>query len=293
MIMGMTDVQVIHSASEMISTSRRLRKEGKTIGFVPTMGALHEGHLSLIRRSAQENDVTVVSIFVNPTQFGPGEDYERYPRDPEGDLRKAHQAGADIVFMPSVEEMYPDGYATYVEVTGPLTQGLCAPFRPGHFRGVTTIVTKLFHLVEPDRAYFGKKDYQQWRVIQRMVRDLNMPIEIIGCPTVREPDGLAMSSRNQYLRPEERESALSLYRSLLMAKQRIEAGEQDVQKIVEEMRKFIESHPYVKKIDYIEIVEAESLRRVERLQSGQKVVVALAVHVGNARLIDNMEVVVP
>ncbi len=291
--MGMAGLQVIRSASEMIATSRRLRKAGKTIGFVPTMGALHEGHLSLIRRSVKENDVTVVSIFVNPTQFGPGEDYERYPRDPEGDLKKVEQVGADIVFMPTVEEMYPEGYATYVEVTGQLTAGLCAPFRPGHFRGVTTVVTKLFHLVEPDRAYFGKKDYQQWRVIQRMVRDLNMPIEIIGCPTVREPDGLAMSSRNQYLKPEERESALSLYRSLLMAKQQIEAGEQDVQKIVAEMRNFIKSHPHVKKIDYIEIVEAETLIPVERLKSGQKVVVALAVHVGNARLIDNMEVDVP
>lgn len=293
MIIMMTSVLVIETAKEMLERSRQYRKEGKSIGFVPTMGALHEGHLSLIRRCAQENDVTVVSIFVNPTQFGPKEDYNRYPRDPEGDVKKAESAGADIVFMPTVEEMYPEGYSTYVEVTGELTEVLCSPFRPGHFRGVTTIVAKLFNIVEPDRAYFGKKDYQQWRVIQRMVRDLNMPIEIIGCPTVRETDGLAMSSRNRYLNQEERESALSLYRSLLAAKKRIEEGERKINNIIREMREFIESQPHVHKIDYIEVVEAETLRPISELKSGQNVVIALAVHVGSARLIDNMEVSVP
>ncbi len=293
MIIMMASVQVIKTVREMLETSRRYRKDGKSIGFVPTMGALHEGHLSLIRRCASENDITVVSIFVNPTQFGPNEDYNRYPRDPEGDIKKAESSGANIIFMPTVEEMYPEGYSTFVEVTGDLVRGLCAPFRPGHFRGVTTVVTKLFNIVEPDRAYFGKKDYQQWRIIQRMVKDLNMPIEIIGCPTVREPDGLAMSSRNQYLKPEERDSALSLYRSLLLAKEKIKGGEHNVQKIIKDMKEFIESHPHVKKVDYIEIVEAETLRPVSELKEGQNVLIALAVHVGSARLIDNMEVKVP
>ena len=293
MIITMASVQVIKTVKGMNEKVRQYRKEGKSIGFVPTMGALHEGHLSLIRRCASENDITVVSIFVNPTQFGPSEDYNRYPRDPEGDIKKSELAGADVVFMPTVEEMYPEGYSTYVEVKGDLTEGLCSPFRPGHFRGVTTIVAKLFNIVEPDRAYFGKKDYQQWRVIQRMVKDLNMPIEIIGCPTVREPDGLAMSSRNKYLKPEERESALSLYRSLLKAKEKIEQGERNPQKIISEMREFIEAHPYVRKIDYIEVVESETLTPLSELKSNQNVVIALAVHVGSARLIDNMEVKVP
>lgn len=293
MIIMMTSIQVIKRVEEMRERSRHYRMEGKTIGFVPTMGALHDGHLSLIRRCAKENDVTVVSIFVNPTQFGPNEDYNQYPRDPEGDIKKAESAGANIVFMPQEKQMYPKGYSTYVEVGGELTQVLCSPFRPGHFRGVTTVVAKLFNIVEPDRAYFGKKDYQQWRVIQRMVTDLNMPVEIIGCPTVREPDGLAMSSRNQYLKSEERESALSLYRSLMMAKEMIEKGTRSTQKIIEEMNRYIESHPHVRRIDYIEIVDSETLRTISELRSGHNVVIALAVYVGSARLIDNIEVIVP
>ncbi len=286
-------MRVIESNREMQQVADELRRQGKTIGFVPTMGALHEGHLSLVRCSTDENDVTVVSIFVNPTQFGPNEDYERYPRDPEGDLAKCERAGVDIVFMPTVEEMYPEGYVTYVEVTGHLTQTLCGAFRPGHFRGVTTVVTKLFEAVKPHRAYFGKKDYQQWRVIQRMVRDLNMPVEIIGCPIVREPDGLAMSSRNRYLSEEERRSALALYRGLLMARERILNGERDTSRIIREVFEFIESHPHVRKIDYVAVVDPETLQPVGRLESGQQVLVAVAVHVGPARLIDNMEIQVP
>lgn len=287
-------LEVVREIEEMQKISMRVREKGLRIGFVPTMGALHEGHLSLVRRAKSENDVVCVSIFVNPIQFAPGEDFERYPRDIEGDLRKLEQFEVDYVFIPREGDMYPEGFSTYVEVKGNLTEIMCALHRPGHFVGVTTVVAKLFNIVLPHRAYFGKKDYQQMRIIEKMVKDLNFPVEIVEVETMREEDGLAMSSRNVYLRGEERESALSLYRSLQMAKEMIEkGGERDPERIKEVMRGFIEKFPHVKEIDYIDIREAETLKSIDYLRSGERVVIALAVHVGSARLIDNIEVEVP
>jgi len=280
-------MKIVKKIAEMQKIADELRQQGKSIGFVPTMGYLHEGHLSLMRCARKGNDVVVISIFVNPTQFAPGEDYERYPRDEEGDIKKAKEVGVDIVFIPDVEEMYPADYSTYVEEQD-LSAGLCGARRPGHFRGVTTIVTKLFNIVKPHRAYFGKKDYQQLRVIERVVRDLNFDIEIIGCPIVREADGLAMSSRNVYLNQEERKSALSLYNSLLLAQDMIKNGERNPDTIKKAMEEFILKHPHVKKIDYIEIVDKHTLQPVDKITGNE--LIALAVFVGPARLIDNMEV---
>ena len=280
-------MKIIKKIAEMQKIANDLRQQGKSIGFVPTMGYLHEGHLSLMKCARKENDVVVISIFVNPTQFVPGEDYERYPRDEEGDIKKAKEVGVDIVFIPDVKDMYPDGYSTYVEEKV-LSAGLCGARRPGHFKGVTTIVAKLFNIVKPHRAYFGKKDYQQLRVIERMARDLNFDIEIIGCPIVREPDGLAMSSRNVYLSQEERKSALCLYKSLLLAQNMIKNGERNPEIIKKAMEEFILKHPHVKKIDYIEIVDKYTLKPVDKLTGNE--LIALAVFVGPARLIDNMEV---
>jgi len=209
-------MEVIQKPEEMQKRSLELRSQGKTIGFVPTMGYFHEGHLSLMRRARQECDVVVVSIYVNPLQFGPREDFNRYPRDLQRDLKMAEEVGVDIVFAPKDEDMYPEGYQTFVEVTE-LTRSLEGFYRPGHFRGVTTVVAKLFNIVLPHKAYFGEKDFQQLRVVQRMVRDLNFPVEIVPCPTVRETDGLAMSSRNTYLNTEERRAATVLYRALKAA----------------------------------------------------------------------------
>ena len=280
-------MKIIKKIAEMQKIANDLRQQGKSIGFVPTMGYLHEGHLSLMKYARKENDVVVISIFVNPIQFAPGEDYERYPRDEEGDIRKAKEAGVDIVFIPDVKDMYSDNYSTYVEEKV-LSAGLCGARRPGHFKGVTTIVAKLFNIVKPHRAYFGKKDYQQLRVIERMARDLNFDIEIIGCPIVREPDGLAMSSRNVYLNQEERKSALCLYKSLLLAQNMIKKGERNPAIIRKTMEEFILKHPHVKKIDYIEIVDRYTLQPVDKLTGNE--LIALAVFVGPARLIDNMEV---
>ena len=278
---------LVKSIEEMKQIVKKLKKEGKSIGFVPTMGYLHEGHISLMRCSKKDNDITVVSIFVNPIQFGVNEDLDRYPRDLERDLQICKKEGVDYVFHPSVEEMYPEGFSTYVIVEG-LTEGLCGAYRPGHFKGVTTVVNKLFNIVQPDRAYFGEKDYQQLKVIQRMVKDLNMNVQVIGCPIVREPDGLAMSSRNKYLSPEERKAALSLSKALFKAKELFESGETDINKIRKEMEKIILSHPEVKEVQYIEFVDAETLKPKEKLEKGT--VIALAVFVGNTRLIDNIKV---
>lgn len=277
-------MRVVRSVKEMQAISRSCFRVGKEIGFVPTMGYLHEGHLSLVRRARRENDIVVVSIFVNPTQFGPNEDYEKYPRDEERDKELLMKEGVNYLFIPSVFEMYPEGYSTYVEVLG-LTEGLCGARRPGHFRGVATVVTKLLNVVQPTRAYFGEKDYQQLQVIKRLVRDLNIPVEIVGCPIVREKDGLAMSSRNTYLSPEERESALSLYRGLKLAEELFERGEKNPEIIKERVKEFILSHPHVKRVDYVEIVDPESLKPVENVKEGD--VIALAVFVGSTRLIDN------
>ncbi|AOQ22640.1 Pantothenate synthetase [Moorella thermoacetica] len=260
------------------------RQRGLSIGLVPTMGYLHEGHLSLARAARQQNDVVIMSIFVNPTQFGPNEDFARYPRDLERDRELAAGAGVDAVFAPAVEEMYPAGYATYVQVEG-LTEVLCGASRPGHFRGVTTVVSKLFNIVQPDRAYFGQKDYQQALVIKRMVRDLNFPIEIITIPTVREADGLALSSRNKYLTPEQRRSALSLHRALNLGSDLIKAGEREAAVVRRAMEKEITAWPETR-IDYVAISDADTLKPLEKIAG--RVLLALAVWVGNTRLIDNV-----
>ncbi len=260
-----------------------LRREGKTIGFVPTMGAFHEGHLSLIRKCREDNDVCVVSIFVNPTQFGPSEDYQSYPRQLEKDAALAEQIGVDLIFAPEPAEMYPEGYCTWVEVDR-LTKPLCGRFRPGHFRGVTTVCTKLFNIVQPHRAYFGEKDYQQLVVIKRMVADLNMPIEIVPMPTVREPDGLAMSSRNWYLTPEERKVAPALYRALQKAAEAVKAGAtgREAEEIVKQE---LEKVPQFE-LQYVEAVHPETLEPVDR----PPMVIAAAAFLGKARLIDNIKV---
>jgi len=276
-------VIVVETVSRMKQISESERAAGKKIGFVPTMGYLHEGHLSLVRRCRQENDVVVVSIFVNPTQFGPNEDYASYPRDLNRDLSMLQAENVDYVFVPSVEEMYPPHYSTYV-VEESLSKYLCGKSRPTHFRGVCTVVTKLFNIVKPHRAYFGQKDAQQFRIIRRMVRDLNMDVEVIECPIVREPDGLAMSSRNVYLVGEERKQALALYQSLKIAEQLYRAGERSAERIKEKMLEHFAKFNLVR-VDYVEIVDEETLQPVERLEG--KVLVAVAAWVGKARLIDN------
>jgi len=276
-------MRLVHTVSEMKKLSNEDLKSGKKIGFVPTMGYLHKGHLSLVEAARKENDIVVVSIFVNPTQFGPNEDYSRYPRDLERDLRLLEPFGVDYVFVPSVEEMYPPFYSVYVEETE-LSKYLCGASRPGHFRGVCTVVAKLFNIVKPTRAYFGQKDAQQFRVLRRMVENLNMDVEMIEMPIVREEDGLAMSSRNVYLNEDERKEATRLYKSLLRAKELIDSGERDVQKIKQEMFRVLE-HPLLR-IDYVEIVDEKTLRPVDKIES--KIIIALAVFVGKARLIDNI-----
>ncbi len=277
-------IEVIRDPEAFQQRMLTLRMEGRTVGFVPTMGALHDGHLSLFHRAREENDVVAISIFVNPTQFGPQEDLSRYPRDPEGDLAKAEALGVDVVFMPDAESMYPPGFQTYVEVSE-LQKPLCGAFRPGHFRGVATVVTKLLLLAFPTRAYFGRKDFQQWRLIEQMVRDLAIPTTIVSMPIVRETDGLAMSSRNRYLSPEERRSALALYRGLLRARELFEAGETRPGIWVREIRKVLEDTPGVRAIDYVEVRDGVTLEPVETVGRGS--LVALAAHVGPARLIDN------
>jgi len=280
-------MNVISSPVEFQREMLNLKRLGKSVGFVPTMGALHEGHLTLVRQSKKDNDVTVVSIFVNPTQFGPNEDFNKYPRQFDNDRKLLKKEGVDYIFYPSVSDMYPEGYETYVYLEK-LPNHLCGLSRPGHFRGVATVVSKLFNIVQPDKAYFGQKDYQQAEVIKKMVRDLNFPIEIVVIPIVRESDGLAMSSRNAYLSPEERRNATVLYKSLQRAKELIEKGEKSVNKIKEEMKKIILSVP--SRIDYIEIVHPETLDSLDAIPDKNvidRVVVAVAVFIGNARLIDN------
>lgn len=277
------NMRVIRSIREMQTTSESLRNSGKIVAFVPTMGYFHEGHLSLMREGRKRGDCLVVSIYVNPTQFGPGEDFERYPRDLERDLNLAEGVGVDVIFTPEDGEMYPERYQTYVNVEK-VTQNLCGIFRPGHFRGVTTVCAKLFNIVKPHITIFGKKDFQQYVTIRRMVKDLNIDLEVIGMPTVREADGLAMSSRNVYLKPYERESALSLSRSLKMAKEMYEKGERDAGKIVAEVKNYIEKHPYTK-VDYVKICDVETLEDVTYIEG--ETVVALAVRIDKTRLIDN------
>ena len=274
----------VEGIAQMSMLSQKARKEGRFIALVPTMGFLHEGHLSLIRRASQVGDLVVVSIFVNPSQFGPGEDYEAYPQDLDRDKRLAEVNGTDILFSPSVEEMYPQGYGTWVDVEE-LTEVLCGRSRPGHFRGVTTVVTKLFHITQPHYALFGQKDYQQAQVIKRMVEDLNFDLKVLVEPTVREPDGLAMSSRNLYLSSQERKDAAVLYQSLLKAQELVWGGERDAGRVKDLIREMIAGKKRAK-IDYVSIVDGESLRPLSKLKG--KVLIALAVKVGKARLIDNL-----
>ncbi|MCL6582789.1 MAG: pantoate--beta-alanine ligase [bacterium] len=277
-------MKIITSISQMQSTANALRAAGKSIGFVPTMGFFHAGHLSLMEAARQDGHTVVVSIFVNPIQFGPGEDFATYPRDLDNDSRLAKEAGVDILFVPQTSEMYPKQYQTSVVVKG-LTETLCGRFRPGHFEGVTTVVAKLFSIVKPHVAYFGQKDFQQLVVIRRMVQDLNLDIQIKGLPTVREKDGLAMSSRNVYLSPEERQAALCLYRSICRARQmREEEGIREVRKIIADIQKIMSLEPLVKP-QYIEICHPETLQALEYIE--EAALLAMAVYVGKTRLIDN------
>lgn len=259
------------------------------VGLVPTMGYLHEGHLSLVRRAKAENDSVVASIFVNPAQFGPREDYERYPRDEERDLSLLKAEGVDVVFIPTAQEMYPPGFAAWVEVEGPLTERLEGAARPGHFRGVATVVAKLFNIVQPQRAYFGEKDAQQLRVIEKMVADLNLPLEVVACPTVREADGLAMSSRNVYLSAEERRAARAIPQALALAERLIvQEGVRDAELVREKLRACIAQDGRAE-IDYVSVADAETLAELSVIE--RPALVLLAVRVGSVRLIDN-EVVV-
>ena len=276
--------KVVERIAEMRALTAAARLAGKTIGFVPTMGALHQGHIRLMLEARQACDVAVVSIFVNPTQFGPNEDFNAYPRTWANDLAICASLGIDAVFHPAVQEMYPDGWGTWVEVDG-LTQKLCGKSRPGHFRGVATVVTKLFNIVQPDKAFFGQKDAQQVLVIKKMVRDLNMPCEIVTVPIVRDPDGLAISSRNAYLSPEERQAALVLNRSLRKASAMAEAGERDVKTIKAAVMRYIQSEPLAA-IDYVEIYSFPELEDMDTLD--REALLAVAAKFGAARLIDNV-----
>ncbi len=273
----------IQSCKEMQAWAQKTREAGKIIAFVPTMGFLHKGHLALMEEGKKRGDVLVISIFVNPTQFGVGEDYEEYPRDLEGDKKKAEKVGVDVIFAPSVKEMYPPDYQTFVQVEK-VTQNLCGISRPTHFRGVTTVVAKLFNIVKPQIAIFGEKDYQQLITIRQMVKDLNFDIEIVGMPIVREDDGLAMSSRNNYLTPKERKAALCLVNSLNQAEKLFQNGEVRTEKLIQEAEKIINAQPLAK-IDYIKICHPETLEDIDTIDS--KALMALAVRIGNTRLIDN------
>lgn len=268
----------------MRAASRALRRAGKRLGFVPTMGALHEGHLSLVRAARASTDVVAASIFVNPTQFGPNEDLAKYPRSFEHDCELLEREGVELLFAPSVDEMYPAGAVTWVTVEG-LSDKLDGRSRPGHFRGVTTVVAKLFHIVEPETAFFGQKDAAQVAIIRRMVRDLNLPVEIVVCPIVRDPDGLAMSSRNAYLDPEQRKRALVLHRSMMRMQGLADAGERDAAKLLAAGRREFEEERSVR-LDYCELVDANTLDPVADISNGA--LAAVAAFVGNTRLIDNI-----
>jgi pantoate--beta-alanine ligase len=276
-------MELIKNIEKMKAVSHRARQEGKTIALVPTMGALHEGHLTLMDYARARADWVVVSIFVNPIQFGPKEDFERYPRDLETDLLLSEKRGVDIVFAPHPREMYPEDFQTQVTVEK-VTRPLCGAFRPGHFPGVTTVVLKLFNIVNPHLAVFGQKDYQQWVVIRQMVRDLNLDIEVAGVPTVREKDGLAMSSRNVYLSPEERDSALSLFKALNQARTLFRRGERRASALLKKVRETIASHPGTR-IEYAQICDPLTLEEITQIHD--RALLALAVWVGSTRLIDN------
>jgi len=279
-------IPIISDIKKMSQLSRSLRLQGKSIGFVPTMGYLHEGHLSLARKANGDSDIVIMSIFVNPVQFGPQEDFKKYPRNLKRDTALAKSAGVDVIFYPSAKSMYPAGYKTYAEVEG-LSDILCGEFRPGHFKGVSTVVAKLFNIVQPDIAYFGQKDAQQAIVIRRMALDLNMPVEIKVMPIVREKDGLAMSSRNTYLSKNERQDAFVLRKVLLLAKDLVRRGKRNSSYVIEKMRLMIQEKRSAK-IDYIAILDAQTMAPVKFIRG--KALVALAVWFGKTRLIDNIVV---
>ncbi|MDD7348758.1 MAG: pantoate--beta-alanine ligase [Clostridiales bacterium] len=277
-------MEIITTVEGVRKQVKEWRKEGLTVGLVPTMGYLHEGHKSLIDKAVAENDRVVVSVFVNPIQFGPSEDLASYPRDLERDAELCEKAGANVIFHPEDSEMYFDDFCTYVDMDD-LTKGLCGKTRPTHFRGVCTVVSKLFHIVAPDRAYFGQKDAQQLAVIRRMVRDLNFDLEIVGCPIVREEDGLAKSSRNTYLNAEERKAAVVLHKGLTEGEKLLQAGEKDAAKVIAAVREVIEKEPLAK-IDYVELVDWNTLKPVNSVED--TVLMAVAVYIGKTRLIDNV-----
>lgn len=276
-------MQIAYTVKEVREQVRAWRKEGLSVGLVPTMGYLHEGHASLIKKAVEDNDRVVTSIFVNPTQFAPTEDLEAYPRDMEKDSKLCETLGVDLIFHPEPEEMYAPDFCTWVDMDV-LSKTLCGKSRPIHFRGVCTVVSKLFNIVTPDRAYFGQKDAQQLAIIRRMVRDLNMDIEIVGCPIVREEDGLAKSSRNTYLNEEERKAALILSQSIFLGQKMVQEGETDAAKIKAAMVEKIQSEPLAR-IDYVEIVDGLSMQPVDTVQS--PTLAAIAVYIGKTRLIDN------
>lgn len=283
-LMEDTNMDIVKTIKEVRENVKQWRKEGLSVGLVPTMGFLHEGHESLIKRAVAENDRVVVSVFVNPMQFGPKEDLASYPRDIEADGRLCEAAGASLIFHPEPEEMYEEGFCSFVDMTG-LTNALCGLSRPVHFRGVCTVVNKLFNIVLPDRAYFGEKDAQQLAVVKRMVKDLNMDIEIVGCPIIREADGLAKSSRNTYLSPESRKQAVILSKSVFMARKMIEDGERDASKVKKAMVDLINTMPLAD-IDYVEIVDVNTMKSIDKIEGD--ILCAIAVNIGGeVRLIDN------
>ena len=277
-------MRIVSSLKTIRTLTERLKIKGKSIGFVPTLGALHQGHLSLIRQAAAENDIVVVSIFVNPIQFGPKENYRRYPRNLRLDARLCRREGADVIFFPDAQQMYTGNYKTYVIVQD-LSDVLCGKFRPGHFKGVATVVTKLFNIVAPDIAYFGQKDAQQAIIIKKVVEDLNIPVRIKVMPTVREEDGLAMSSRNAYLNKEERRDAAVLYQALILAKNLIKQGSVDSSGIIRKMRRLINKKKSAC-IQYISVVKHKDLQPMDKIRG--KVLIALSVWIGKTRLIDNI-----
>lgn len=277
-------MQIIRKIKDLRKVITSLKSRGQGISFVPTMGFLHQGHLRLIRAARKENQQVVVSIFVNPIQFGAKDDLKRYPRNFKKDLASCKKEGVKIIFYPDIKEMYPEGYKTYVTVQG-LSDLLCGKFRPGHFQGVTTVVAKLFNLIQPDIAYFGQKDAQQALIIQKMVQDLNMPVQVEVLPTVREPDGLAMSSRNSYLKKDERHDALVLRKALIRARELISLGERRPQEIIRKMKQLIKKSKSAK-IQYISIVDLKDLKPVSRIKDN--LLIALAVYIGRVRLIDNV-----
>ncbi|MBS0521177.1 MAG: pantoate--beta-alanine ligase [Proteobacteria bacterium] len=283
----MASLAIVRTVSDLRRAVAEHRAAGRTIGMVPTMGALHEGHVSLVKGALDRGDVPVTSIFVNPTQFGPNEDFSAYPRGEADDFAKLEEARCRIVFAPSVEEMYPGPQLTTVTVGGSITEGLCGPFRPGHFQGVATVVCKLLMMATPDRGYFGEKDYQQLQVLKRMARDLNLPVEIVGMPTVREPDGLAMSSRNRYLSAEERQRALALYRALNAAADSVRGGKAACAPVEAEAAQSLLKAGF-DKVEYFSVVDADTLAPLERVTGPARI--AAAARLGRTRLIDNIAV---